>query len=238
MASAQATHQQASDPARRFVELLASAITSRRAYLTDSSGECPSDAELWGWTFKTSKDEDGNEDRSYHAHGDRVGWVDRGDVYLDPDASFKMAQSMALGTGEGIAATGGTLRRRLRDRGYLASHEGGRDSLTIRKMLGGERRHVLHVKASTLIAHENWPNSPNQPTTLPDGSETAINGSVPGPVADQNNAKLSQENGPSGVTRGGNGPDGSVGQVSEPCNEHRDSPIHPDNRDEVKEWRR
>jgi hypothetical protein len=48
-AAAQQEHQMASDPVRRFLELLGAAISSGRAHLSDSNGNRPKQATAWGW---------------------------------------------------------------------------------------------------------------------------------------------------------------------------------------------
>ena len=48
-AAAQQEHQADSDPVRRFLELLAAAVSSGRAHLSDSEGERPKQPTAWGW---------------------------------------------------------------------------------------------------------------------------------------------------------------------------------------------
>ena len=169
-AAAQSAHQGASDPATRFVELLRSAVVSGIAHLVGDSGEAPLDPQLWGWGVRVTRDEDGLEDRSHWPKGNQIGWVVGENLYLDPDASFNVAQKMAQATGDGIAVTGPTLRRRLKDRGLLASVDGPRRRLLVRKSLQGARRQVLHLKSSTLMSAQDRPNRPNRPN---EGEEVA-----------------------------------------------------------------
>ena len=48
----QAAHQAASEPARRFVELLASAVSSGNAHLARGDGGDSADPQAWGWRLR------------------------------------------------------------------------------------------------------------------------------------------------------------------------------------------
>ena len=52
LAALQTKYHQASDPALRFVSLLAAALASGRAHIADRSGKAPESPELWGWRRK------------------------------------------------------------------------------------------------------------------------------------------------------------------------------------------
>jgi hypothetical protein len=101
-------------------------------------------------------------EREYHGQGSRIGWTDGQHVYLDPDASYKVAQSMAT-NGEGIPIAANTLRKRLKERGYLIV-EGKRETLTVRRVLDGAQRKALCFPMSVFghYAHE-LPDNPDNP---------------------------------------------------------------------------
>ena len=152
-AAGQAEHQAASDPAARFLELLAAAIGSGRAHVAGENGDLPSNPGAWGWR----KDTDGTGSfghETWRPQRERVGWVvednDDHGLFLDPDASFAAAQSMGRDTGDPIAVQPKTLHRRLQQAGLLLSIEEARKRLTVRRTLGGARRAVLHLSASVL----------------------------------------------------------------------------------------
>jgi hypothetical protein len=86
-----------------------------------------------------------------------VGVAGLENVYLEPDASFAEVQELARVQGESLAISPRTLRRRLKERGLLASTDLGRETLTVRRVLEGRRRDVLHVQA--LLLHKQ----PDQP---------------------------------------------------------------------------
>jgi hypothetical protein len=48
-ASDQRSHQAASEPAARFIELLAAAVAAGRAHLADEEGDRPANPGAWGW---------------------------------------------------------------------------------------------------------------------------------------------------------------------------------------------
>jgi hypothetical protein len=141
-ASAQAQHQSGAEAARRFLELLRSAIAAGRAHLAGPEGERPSEEEAWGWRC----DHHGN----WEPKGERVGWLENDHVYLEPDAAYAAVQRLGAEVGDRLALTPQTLRRRLKERGVLVSTEPQRRMLTVRPTLEGHRRDVLHLDKATL----------------------------------------------------------------------------------------
>jgi hypothetical protein len=152
-AAGQDDHQAASDPAARFLELLAAAIGAGRAHVAGEDGDLPSNPGAWGWR----KDTDGTGSfghETWRPQRERVGSVvddDTGhDLFLDPDASFAAAQSMGRDTGDPLAVQPKTLHRRLAQAELLQSVDEARHRLTVRRTLGGARRYVLHLSSSVL----------------------------------------------------------------------------------------
>ena len=70
------------------------------------------------------------------------------DLFLEPTVSYEVAQQIA-GI-EPIPFTAQTLRHRLREHGLLASVDGGRQMLLVRRTLEGAPKQVLHLKVSAL----------------------------------------------------------------------------------------
>jgi hypothetical protein len=132
-------HQVAQEPTRRFLELLSAAIASGRAHVADPEGEAPEDPKAWGWRFT------GEE---WRPKGERTGWVDGECLYLEPEAAFAATQRQGRDGGDPLAVTGRTLNQRLHERGLLASNEA--PHLTVRRVLQGRRRRVLHLTADVL----------------------------------------------------------------------------------------
>ena len=80
----------------------------------------------------------------------RVGWLARSDLFLEPAASYQVAQQ-AAGL-ERLPVSEQTLRHRLREHGLLASIDVGRQMLLVRRTLEGYPRQVLHLKVSDLAS--------------------------------------------------------------------------------------
>lgn len=151
---AQTHHQRGGEPAQRFLELLGSAIASGRAHLAGTDGGRPDvDGGAWGWRR--------NEHGEWEPKGDRVGWLAAGDdAYLDADSSYAAVQRLGQEVGDRLSLTPQTLRKRLKERGVLVSTDTGRQVLTVRRILEGQRRDVLHVRSTILSSSEqsgDWP---------------------------------------------------------------------------------
>jgi hypothetical protein len=132
---------QEADPAIRFLRLLVACLASGTAHLEGPDGGPPKDPHVWGWT-------PGGQPRP----GSRmVGWVDREDVYLQPEAALAVVQHLAGAHNSSIPVSESTLWKRLKEGGYLASWDKNRKRNKIRKDIGGVRaRSVLHLQATTL----------------------------------------------------------------------------------------
>ena len=101
----------------------------------------------------------------WRPRGEKVGWLTEEGLYLEPDAAYAAAQKLARDSGDTISITAQTLRKRLHEHGLLASTDQARDRLTVRRILEGERRAVLHLHPDTLTADS--PEQPSQPNHTP-----------------------------------------------------------------------
>ena len=137
----QAKHQNASDPALRFLALLQAALAYGRAHVADRRGRAPKEATGWGWQRRTNG-------RGWLPKGTRIGWVAGGDLFLDPAASYHVAQELA---GAERLVGEQTLRHRLHERGLLASVDAGRQMVQVRRIVEGGLRQVLHLNVSALV---------------------------------------------------------------------------------------
>lgn len=125
------------DPAQRFLTLVGSALASGRAHVATRQGGCPaSNPGAWGWRSRDGVMQD---------IGQRVGWTEGEDLWLDPEAAYAAARA----AGEGLTIDAETLRARLSDAGILQTKDAsGRTGVRVR--LEGRQRRVLHLRADVL----------------------------------------------------------------------------------------
>ena len=88
--------------------------------------------------------------RGLAAQGERVGWLDADDLFLDPESSFAAVQKLARDQGTSVPIKQRTLWKRLAEQGHLVSRDRARGTNTVRRTIGGRRLEVIHLKASTL----------------------------------------------------------------------------------------
>jgi hypothetical protein len=147
VAKAQGSHQATAEPAERFLLLLRSCLSSGRAHLAAPKGGAPENSpESCGWRQ--------NGGDGWSACGERVGWVDQQNIYLDMAASYRVANRAGQDTNEGIPVTEPILKKRLNEKGLLASTDKGRGVLTIRKTLSGSQKEVLRFSRTTILPRD------------------------------------------------------------------------------------
>jgi hypothetical protein len=147
-AEVQGAHQVSEEPARRFLALLRSALSSGRAHVADAgTGTHPKDAACWGWQLYPAGSV--GEREVWRPQGERLGWIRKGDLLLDPDAAFAATQKLARDQGTSIPTKQRTVWKRLEEQGLLASRDQARGS-TVRLTIQGMRRDLLHLRTSTL----------------------------------------------------------------------------------------
>ena len=76
------------------------------------------------------------------------------DVYLDSKAAYRLVQAAGRDSGEVLAVTEQTLKKRLREKNLLASIDQNRETLTVRKRIEGSSKDVLHIHRSVLLPDE------------------------------------------------------------------------------------
>ena len=139
----QSKHQAATEPAARFLDLLRSLLSSGRAHLEARGGGEPSRSpETCGWKGDSS----GRMPR-----GECIGWVTDDDVYLEPTTAFRAVQLAGRDSGEVLAIGENTLRKRLHEKGFLASVDAARQTLTVRRTICGSSKNVLHFLRGTIL---------------------------------------------------------------------------------------
>jgi len=152
VAAAQMDHHAAADPVLRFAELLRTALASGHAHVAFLNGSSPPSFQSWGWRERTTHTSGrGGESSEIVPGGDRIGWTDGLDLFLDPQAAYRAAQNVANAMNDPLSVSSRTLTKRLHERGMLASVDETRQKLTVRRTIQESRRDVLHLKAATLV---------------------------------------------------------------------------------------
>jgi hypothetical protein len=147
-AKAQAKHHAAAEPAARFVSLIQACLSSGQAYLAAPDSTPPRQSpEDCGWRNNGSSD--------WSPRGTCIGWTDRDDIYLEPIAAHQVVQNASRDVGETMPVSEQVLRKRLREKGYLASIDERRETNTVRRKIGGSSKNVLHFLRSTLLPSED-----------------------------------------------------------------------------------
>src|SRR5262249_24134874 len=112
--------------------------------IADEEGGAPTPPQRYGWKAEEFA-AGATSGFRYKPQGPCVGWLAGGELYLEPEASFAVAQSLARDQGDALAVTPVTLRRRVTEQGLRGATDEGRGKLTGRRTLQGARREVLHV---------------------------------------------------------------------------------------------
>lgn len=146
LAANQNQHHVDADPVELYFRLLGSALRSGRCHLVDGvSGDCPREyPAACGW-----REDAVGSSAAWRPLGNRIGWIEKGEIFLDPDAAYSECQELGRSTGQTIPIAEKTLRKRMRDQGKLLSHDV--DRYTIKRSFDGGRPRVLHVSADTVL---------------------------------------------------------------------------------------
>jgi Domain of unknown function (DUF927) len=155
LAREQNTQIQSNEPTERFLSLLRAAIASGKAHIAAASGNEPSNPPAWGWILV---------EIFWRSRGQRIGWLDGDDLFINPDVAYSIATGMAGNSRDGLLISLETLKRSLREKKLLKTTDEKRERLTIRRTLEGARREVLHLAAGTLIEVAQ----PSQPDHVPE----------------------------------------------------------------------
>jgi len=144
----QAELQRKADPRGRFIDALASAISTGQANVAAMDGGVPSEPGKWGWRLRESGS---GQDRhqEWRPRGTRIGWVDGADLYLNQYQSYRVAERLARAAKQPLGVTMDGIVHLLRDEGDLRSRQ--KDHLTVQREIEGRRGvRVLHVAATLL----------------------------------------------------------------------------------------
>jgi hypothetical protein len=130
-------------PARRFIDLLRSALVGGDGYLATREGGIPPQAERCGWH---------NHGSGYLAGRHKIGWVDDDSVYLDPGQGSRAALELARAMDQPLPLTTRTLGRALYENDLLEDTERNRRTYCVRRTCEGSERLVLFLRANSLFS--------------------------------------------------------------------------------------
>ena len=143
--NAQGSHLHSADPARRFLEIISSALASGAAHLVSIEGGQPKMAAMFGWRQQRT-----GSGTLWVPGGEQIGWLGaQREIYLEPESAFRLAQEHGR-YGEPVSVGQKTLHRRLHEGGFLAAVDEANQRLIVRVMLNRVRRHVLHLRDGLL----------------------------------------------------------------------------------------
>lgn len=160
VAEKQVLYQVSEDPVKRFVDLIQASFVIGSAHLADSkTQDAPADAKRWGWRENRFGD--------LTPQGQRIGWVNQDEVWLQPDAAFAVVQRIANSQHATISVSKETLWKRLAHQGLIQVSEGEQKNLVKRSVAGGRPR-VLIVRNKEILfggpeIHSNAPVAPGTP---------------------------------------------------------------------------
>ena len=155
LAAAQADHQAAEDPVRRFLDLVGAAIAAQRAHVADArrEEEPPADPAAWGWELvrpeKKSLYPDQEAPPLWRGKGSRIGWLCGDLLLLNPSEAYTVANRIGESNGRGLGITERTLWKRLAEAGVLAAWTGDRN--TYKARIGTRTCNVIALKASSYV---------------------------------------------------------------------------------------
>ncbi|MGF1580385.1 MAG: DUF927 domain-containing protein [Gemmataceae bacterium] len=135
-----------SEPALHFVALVQAALSGGYGHIVNEHGGAPPEPRAWGWQAELSRPNPEFPEGPCRPRGKCFGWVIEGQLNLDPENSYAVAQTVAKDKDDSLSVTKSTLARRLHEKGYLESREATRQKLTTRKTIQGIRREVLHIR--------------------------------------------------------------------------------------------
>ncbi|MFP6868444.1 MAG: hypothetical protein VCE91_03705 [Nitrospinota bacterium] len=161
-ATAQMSLASGTDPASRFIALIAGNVSAKRANIAGTNGQAPINATALGWNYKGS-----GEHQTMVANGPVIGWIEGDDLYLEAEAAMACAKTFAREQGNKLPFSDRRIQKSLQEAGQLKTSEVDRN--TARKTLDGRRRYVLHLSAESVLGIAPPSNEvPQKPVTQVD----------------------------------------------------------------------
>jgi hypothetical protein len=160
---AQAAHQIAEDPARRFVALIGAVLSSKVGHLAraDKPDIAPFDhvAGRVGWRQiapeRAGSQGDDDKPPIWSPQGPQIGWCDRDGetAFLEPESAYSAAQKLATGQGSAVGVGSRTLWKRLAEGGLLAMRDKGRNTYSAYIGEGQGQKNTIAISLETLAMY-------------------------------------------------------------------------------------
>jgi hypothetical protein len=143
-------------PAARFVALLRSALLSGRAHLVrDYDGAMPAldQPGSLGWR----QEESHSGDSYWRPGGERIGYVDGNDMYLDLKLALPVVRRLGRENGDDFEISEMVLRKRLYEAHLLETSDidTKRETYTVRHTVLGKQLAFLHLSIKTLTGEDD-----------------------------------------------------------------------------------
>lgn len=157
IAGVQSSQRNETEPAEHFARLVAGVLASGRGHLAATDGNTPyqeaagASESACGWR----KVSIGRGEFEWRPEGRRIGWIDDGQVYFEPEAVYSEIQRLAADQGEVLHLTPRALWRQLSEKGRLASRDEARKRYTIRKTVQGVYRETINMKLESVLPVES-----------------------------------------------------------------------------------
>ncbi len=147
-ANSQDSLQVTEDPVQRFIDLMNAAFTMGLAHLEDINGGKPKEnGENYGWKVTTIEG-DNTQQTINRPQGNMIGWIEKDNIYFDPDATFTVLQVVGRRQGAPFTIPQRNLFKHVDEKGLILSKEKGR--FTTRKIINGNRKAIIHIHKDSL----------------------------------------------------------------------------------------
>jgi hypothetical protein len=155
-------------PVERFLTLIRAVISSGRGHVCTMGGCEPiTSAAVLGWRARQVEKADGESFINREPQGRTVGWLDKANLYLDPETAYAEVQLLASAEGVQLGLGAKELWKRLEDAKLLVSTE--KDHQTIRRLIAGAKLRVLHLNSHRVLGLGEPPKEEKKPEGKPEG---------------------------------------------------------------------
>lgn len=154
----QSQYQRQSDEVERFVALLRACFSAGEVHVGDHLNQGPPKVKEFAFGWRKP-----NPEPELVGCGSPIGWLNenKGEIWLEPEPTFKAVQRFANSQNEPIILNRATLWKRLFERGLLLAHDTDNKTGAIRedtkRVVAGRRARVLVMSADLITGcDDDW----------------------------------------------------------------------------------